>query len=157
MALKLKDNEALALKSLKDALLQKYDVLDFRVFGSKIKGLDRPDSDIDVMIELREYNSSIASEIDDIIFEINLAHDAFISTVIFGKKEIEEGPLSESPIYKVCKRESVSMTDRAKQKALSLYRLTQAEESLDEARYLLAGGKSLRSVTGFINDFLFVR
>ncbi len=68
MALKLKDNEALALKSLKDALLQKYDVLDFRVFGSKIKGLDRSDSDIDVMIELAEYNSSIASEIDDIIF-----------------------------------------------------------------------------------------
>ena len=30
------------------------------------------------------------------------------------------------------------MTDREKQKALSLYRLTQAEESLDEARYLLA-------------------
>ncbi len=98
MALKLKDNEALALKSLKEALLQKYDVLDFRVFGSKIKGLDTPDSDIDVMIELAEYDSSIASEIDDIIFEINLAHDAFISAVIFGKKEIEEGPLSESPI-----------------------------------------------------------
>jgi hypothetical protein len=42
------------------------------------------------------------------------------------------------------------MTDREKQKALSLYRLTQAEESLDEARYLLVGGKSLRSVTGSI-------
>ena len=38
------------------------------------------------------------------------------------------------------------MTDMEKQKALSLYRLTQAEESLDEARYLLVGGKSLRSV-----------
>ena len=109
MAMKLKDNEALALKSLKDALLQKYDVLDFRVFGSKIKGMDTPDSDIDVMIELAEYNSSIASEIDDIIFEINLAHDAFISAVIFGKKEVEEGPLSESPIYKACKREGVSL------------------------------------------------
>jgi hypothetical protein len=39
----------------------------------------------------RAGGSSIASEIDDIIFEINLAHDAFISAVIFGKKEIEEG------------------------------------------------------------------
>jgi len=36
----------------------------------------------------RAGGSSIASEIDDIIFEINLAHDAFISAVIFGKKEI---------------------------------------------------------------------
>jgi hypothetical protein len=38
-----------------------------------------------------------------------VTHDAFISAVIFGKKEIEEGPLSESPIYKVCKREGVSL------------------------------------------------
>ena len=35
--------------------------------------------------------NGLRSEIDDIIFEINLAHDAFISAVIFGKKEIEEG------------------------------------------------------------------
>ena len=40
---------------------------------------------------VRAGGSSIASAIDDIIFEINLAHDAFISAVIFGKKEIEEG------------------------------------------------------------------
>jgi predicted nucleotidyltransferase len=109
MALKLKTNETLALKSLKDALLKKYHVLDFRVFGSKIKGPDMPDSDIDVMIELAEYDSSIASEIDDVIFDINLSFDAFISAVIFGKKEIEEGPLSESPIYKMSKREGVSL------------------------------------------------
>ena len=46
------------------------------------------------------------------------------------------------------------MTDREKQKALSLYRLTQAEESLDEARYLLVGGKSLRSVPGLLRHVL---
>jgi uncharacterized protein len=109
MALKLKTNETLALKTLKDALLKKYHVLDFRVFGSKIKGLDMPDSDIDVMIELAEYDSSIASEIDDIIFDINISHDAFISAIIFGRKELEEGPLSESPIYKMSKREGVSL------------------------------------------------
>ena len=43
------------------------------------------------------------------------------------------------------------MTDREKQKVLSLHRLTQAEESLDEARYLLVGGKACDpSSTGFI-------
>ena len=111
MALKLKDNEALALKSLKDALLQKYDVLDFRVFGSKIKGLDRPDSDIDVMIELREYNSSIASEIDDIIFEINLAMMLLSLPSSSGKKKSRKA-LYRSPQFTKCANERECLYDR---------------------------------------------
>jgi len=38
------------------------------------------------------------------------------------------------------------LTGWEKQKELARYRLQQAEESLDEARFLLAGGKSARSV-----------
>ncbi len=38
------------------------------------------------------------------------------------------------------------MTGWEKQKELAQYRVRQAEESLDEARYLLAGSKSARSV-----------
>ena len=38
------------------------------------------------------------------------------------------------------------MTAREKQQELARYRVQQAEESLDEARFLLAGGKSARSV-----------
>lgn len=39
------------------------------------------------------------------------------------------------------------MTVDEKRKTLAQYRLQQGEESLEEARYLLSGGKSLRSVT----------
>jgi uncharacterized protein len=38
------------------------------------------------------------------------------------------------------------MTTDDKKKALAQYRLQQAQESLEEARYLFNGGKSLRSV-----------
>ncbi|MBN1359619.1 MAG: HEPN domain-containing protein [Sedimentisphaerales bacterium] len=38
------------------------------------------------------------------------------------------------------------MTGNEKQKELARYRIQQAAESLDEARFLLAGGKSARSV-----------
>ena len=38
------------------------------------------------------------------------------------------------------------MTGWEKQRELARYRMQQAEESLDEARFLLAGGKSARSV-----------
>lgn len=42
------------------------------------------------------------------------------------------------------------MSTDEKRKALAGYRLQQAEESLEEARYLFAGGKSLRSVANRI-------
>jgi len=38
------------------------------------------------------------------------------------------------------------LTGREKQKELAHYRVQQAEESLDEARYLLTGSRSARSV-----------
>lgn len=38
------------------------------------------------------------------------------------------------------------MTAEEKRRELAYYRLQQAEESLDEARFLLEGGKSLRAV-----------
>lgn len=39
------------------------------------------------------------------------------------------------------------MTEQDKQSALAAYRLTQAAETLEEAVFLLEGGKSLRAVT----------
>jgi len=103
--LTLKNNEDRALRVLKEELSRRFNVIDLRVFGSKVRGEDTPESDIDVMIELDECNPDIKSKIYDIVFEINLENDTFISTTIFSRKEIEDGPLSESPIYKTILRE----------------------------------------------------
>ncbi len=103
----LKKNEENAVRALKQSLTGQYSLLDFRVFGSKIRGDDTDQSDIDVMIEIPESNPEIESGIYDLVFDVNLKNDCFISVVIFGKDEIEEGPLSESPIYKVIMKEGV--------------------------------------------------
>lgn len=103
--LTLKENEEIALRVLKEELSRRFNVIDLRIFGSKVRGEDTPESDIDVMIELDEYTPDIKSGIYDIIFKINLENDTFISTIIFSKKELEDGPMSESPIYKAILRE----------------------------------------------------
>jgi len=64
-------------------------------------------SDIDVMIKITEYDPATISQIYDIVFEINLEYDTFISTTIFSNKEIEEGPMAESPIYKIICKEGI--------------------------------------------------
>ncbi len=105
----LKKNEEMALRALKKALSKNFHLTDFRLFGSKARGDDTPDSDIDVMIELAELSPAIESKIYDLVFAINLKYDSFISVIIFSKKEIEEGPMSESPIYRVIQSEGIPL------------------------------------------------
>ena len=107
--MKLADNEERALKQLRGELLARCPIIEFRLYGSKARGEARQDSDIDVMIELPEYDRAMVAEIDDIVYRINLEHDVMISALVFGKDELEEGPMSESPIYKVIQREGVPL------------------------------------------------
>jgi predicted nucleotidyltransferase len=102
-------NEKKALNILRAALLKKYSLLDLKIFGSKAKGTDSPDSDMDVMIVLENLSPLIESEIDDLIFDINLKYNCFITSLFFSQKELEEGPLSESPIYKKILKEGISL------------------------------------------------
>ena len=102
-------NEEEALKELKIALEKNYQLLDFRVFGSKARGIAVKDSDLDVMIVLEEHSPKIESRIDDLIFDINLKYECFITAIFFSRKELEAGPMSESPIYKKIMREGISL------------------------------------------------
>lgn len=102
-----RESEMIAVSKLKKALTEELKLIDFRVYGSKARGDSSPESDIDIMIEVEDYNPAVESAIDDIVFEINLTYDCFISTIIFSKKELEEGPLAESPIYKIIQKEGI--------------------------------------------------
>lgn len=103
----LKENEKSALIELKTILQAKYGLIDFKIYGSKARGEDTAESDIDVMIELSKVNPSIESEIDNILFTINLRHDCLISAIIFGEEELTKGPMDESPLYKAIERDGV--------------------------------------------------
>jgi len=107
--MKLAENEERALKELREELFAKYQIIDIRLYGSKARDEGREDSDLDIMIEIPEYDRAVVAEIDDIIYRINLEHDVFISALVFGKDELEEGPMSEAPIYKVIQREGVPL------------------------------------------------
>ena len=103
----LKENEKSALIELKTVLRAKYGLVDFKVFGSKAREEDTAESDIDVMIELSQVNPHIEAEINSIVFHINLKHNCFISTVIFGEEELTKGPMDQSPLYKAIEREGI--------------------------------------------------
>jgi len=103
----LNENERKAVETLKSRLQGRFEVLDMRLFGSKARGQAGPDSDVDIMIELAKRSPEIESEIDDITFEVNLRNDSFITTIVFGQDELQQGPMKESPIYKAIRKEGI--------------------------------------------------
>ncbi len=103
----LNENEKQAVETLKNELKGRFDVRDMRLFGSKVRGQAGPDSDVDIMIELAKRSPAIESEIDDLTFEINLKNDSFITTIVFGEDELQDGPMKESPIYKAIRKEGI--------------------------------------------------
>ncbi len=105
----LMENESKAVMLLKKKLEKEFNLIDFRVFGSKIKGKATADSDIDVMIEIDFVTPKVEAIIDEIIFKINLEFDCLISAIVYSRKELEEGPMSESPLYKVIEKEGIKI------------------------------------------------
>jgi len=101
--------EKKAVTDLHSKLSKNYAIRDFRIFGSKATGTDVSDSDIDIMILLEDTTPVIESEIDDLIFEINLKYDCLISAVFFSRHELEDGPYGESPIYKKAMVEGIQV------------------------------------------------
>ena len=102
-------NEKKALNALNIELNKRYELLDLKIFGSKAKGLDTPESDLDVMVVLKNLTPKIESEIDDLIFEINIENDCLITAIFFDQEELEVGPLAESPIYKKISKEGIAL------------------------------------------------
>lgn len=105
----LRENESKAVMLLKENLEKEFALIDFRVFGPKIKGKATAESDIDVMIEIEAATPKAEALIDEIIFKINLEFDCLISAIVYGRKELEEGPMSESPLYKVIEKEGIKV------------------------------------------------
>ena len=101
--------EKMALSALKTELNNRYEILDFKIYGSKAKGLDTPESDLDVMLVLENMTPSIESEIDDLIFDINIENDCLITAIYFDQQELDAGALSESPIYKKIVQEGIAI------------------------------------------------
>ena len=103
----LAESERKAIKDLRSKLSRRYSVADFIVFGSKATDTDVADSDIDVMILLEDTSPAIETEIDDLIFEINLEYDCLISAVFFSREELQDGPFDQSPVYKKAMAEGI--------------------------------------------------
>ena len=106
---KLSSGEETAVLRFKKELEERFNLVDFRLFGSKVTGNAAADSDIDIMVRLDKVTPDTEASIDNLAFKINLEYDCFISSLIFSNSELTEGPMDESPIYRTIMRQGIAI------------------------------------------------
>ncbi|MFH0794945.1 MAG: nucleotidyltransferase domain-containing protein [bacterium] len=76
-------------------------------FGSRARGDAQEDSDFDTCVILDELTSEMEDEIRHISWEVAFDNETVFNTLLFSRREFEEGPLSESTIVANILREGI--------------------------------------------------
>jgi uncharacterized protein (UPF0332 family)/predicted nucleotidyltransferase len=152
------DKERKALDELKDALLERYDLLRLILIGSKARGDSHPESDIDVVIVLKELDSQRRDDISHLCFEVGLKHDVLLQPILYTPDELNSPLIQVQPFYKnmiadgvqLWKRDgeadsvpdgesvrAVKFSESGPKQELVRHRMDQAREALDAAKIML--------------------
>ncbi len=105
----LKANDRKAIEVAKDLLVKKYPVELIVLYGSKARGTDDAESDIDLLVlTTRELTWRERNAITDALYDIQLAHSVVISTLVVSQREWSEGRYSVLPIHDEIERYGVA-------------------------------------------------
>jgi uncharacterized protein len=97
---KLKSRDAAAVQEfverVRDALGN--NLVEVKLFGSKARGKDQPDSDIDVLVAVEKGSVEVEDEVLDIAFDTNLKHDVYISPRVIDRPHAGD-PYGGLPLF----------------------------------------------------------
>ena len=98
------------LKSITSAIHKQDPTAQAFLFGSRARGDNKPDSDWDIIILVK--NQSVTNEIEDrfrdVLYNIELESGQIISTFIYPKS-FWDNFLKYSPLYKAVKKEGIKL------------------------------------------------
>jgi predicted nucleotidyltransferase len=106
----LSHTEKCALDELITSLREKWHDAEFTLFGSKARGTDDEESDLDILIKLPEpVKEETRRIIIHRIFDINLSFDSNISALIVSKESWQHSPLAVLPIHYAVETEGIPL------------------------------------------------
>ena len=84
---------------------------DIRLFGSAARGDARSDSDIDVLVVVQPENDRrrLTRQVVDIAFDVNLAHDVYISPRVVTPEILNHPVWRETAFLRAAAREGIPL------------------------------------------------
>lgn len=108
--LKLPQNVQDALQAARARLSAEFNVDRIVLFGSVVRGMADEESDVDLLIILREPPDHPGrNRISSIILDINLEYDANLSGLVVDEKAWDEGLVSALPIHAEVEEEGIPL------------------------------------------------
>ena len=86
------------LTELKRKILQKHELIEMRLFGSKSRGESNPHSDIDIFVRVSGVTRAIEEDIFDLAYDTELKHGCLIDIFVFDDKALN-GIHFWTPVY----------------------------------------------------------
>jgi predicted nucleotidyltransferase len=103
------EKTAMALFALRVKSLLGNNLMDLKLFGSKVRGDYDRDSDLDVLIVVKNRDNRIQDAISEIVSELNIEFDCVLSPVIYTKDEYNRNRYCKTLFSKNIALEGVSL------------------------------------------------
>jgi predicted nucleotidyltransferase len=78
-----------------------------KLFGSKVRGTDDQDSDIDIFIVVKNYKTTIKDKIIDVAFDVNLAYGVYISPRVVSLELFKDSLFRSTPFVQYVEKEGI--------------------------------------------------
>lgn len=99
-----------ALRVARERLNTEFNVDRIVLFGSVVRGTADEESDVDLLIVLREPpNHQVRNRISSIILDTNLEYDTNLSGLVVDQKAWDEGLVSVLPIHEAVEQEGIPL------------------------------------------------
>ena len=80
-----------------------------KLFGSQVRGEAVPDSDLDVLVAVEEASPALENAILDLAFQVNLAHDVYISPRVIARRVLEDPVWGSTPFIRTLQAEGAPL------------------------------------------------
>lgn len=77
------------------------------IFGSRARGDDDPESDMDIFLEVPTLDADLRRKISEVAWEIGLDEGLVISTFVATTHAIHSSPLAANPILRAIETEGI--------------------------------------------------
>jgi len=103
----LKPNEHEALRKLKEALTRDFQLVELRLFGSKARGDSCLESDVDVLIVLKDVDREVRRRVSVLCCDLSIDYHVVITPILYSLAEFNSGRTRVTPFHRNVAREGV--------------------------------------------------